>query len=277
MKSKISALFFAAFLNTGCIYIPTYDESHSKAYNFSHAGEIDVIGMDQEVPEEEYHSLSTAVDTASNMTLFMSSAGLGLNALSGFGLGFATALFGPEKSYARNSLFAWMPIELASTETEARSVTMRYIRESVESALKRMGTEIYAVREKDDGYRIKYLLTNNNWGCKINNCSITVYLKRAYIQPNTPKFISEFIDIKSKETYLFAANSLTNYSYIKIKGSEDSKIPENVFYSKVSSSLPEWVFLYIAPEKVSTQDGKKIPFPYLLSKGKQHLFITPKK
>ena len=78
-----------------------------------------------------------------------------------------------------------------------------------------------------------------------------------------------------ERSYFFVAGNKSDFNAILVSSPASSSLPENQLYNEISKNLPEWMFIYLAPGKVTLADGNAIGFPHLLNQGESHFFVRP--
>lgn len=267
----VCALGIAALL-FGCASKPepvAHRPEDSKALNIVRAAGMNAKLRDMEVPK----------DTVTSMT---DSTGFGL-AYTVLGpltspLNLLSWALSPEADTARNSVIAWMPVSASGKDPSEELVNML-----VDAASK---------ATKDMGYTpissglIKNNKNNNVYGRGVvitegdrskcfskgdeSNCIITFVTSKPAQQTLTPDFVGA-----SGPTWFFDPTE-SLYSFFSFY-SKSHGLNEMEFLVNTSKYLPEWVYFYVAPNKVSLNEKEKFKVPAVISQGKVYYFVKEKK
>ena len=77
---------------------------------------------------------------------------------------------------------------------------------------------------------------------------------------------------KSGDSYLFK-NEIGNNTSVVLPDRQNDGLTEREFMTKISSGLPEWVFLYYPPNTLKIdKTGKTLAYPLFINQGKEILF-----
>lgn len=270
------SLFVLAGLLTGCVSNPSYQQNHSRAYNIARAGGLVTGIKDQEVPKESYNVFtdSGATDVAYVLAGYSAPVGVFSNWQTG-ALNLLSSLLEPDKHGARNSMLAWMPANMASSPKDAQEKMFSHVKISVEKALSSLGAE-YALMYSKDGVFV-YHFYNPEWDCQtwVLGKSKSSEMCSVHIAIFGPRKIVGPDYIYSGEAYAFEAGHGYKYNKIEVRSGLSKKMPQQIIYARISENLPEWSFLYLAPNKVALETGEKVKFPYMLNKGKPEFFVYP--
>lgn len=257
---------------------PRYDESHSRAFNLAHAGEL-VSGInDATLPADQssrgLQDLAFGAGGALNPQFGMSSLQAGM-------LGFATALFGPDEQGARISFFGWIPASEASTAEAARKQMLNHIETAIRQGLTDLSASVANNKNGQENITrypnvIGVGIREKSWGCdditeaRPHGCGVVFKVQE-------PRFglIPQASGL-SGNGFAFTSGDSTQYNKIIMVTEEDGTLPEDKLYAAISKHLPKGVFIYLAPRKVKSASGQKIKFPYILDQGKPELFVVPR-
>ena len=278
-----AALAVAAL--SGCASAPStpraFDASHSEAYNIARAGDLVTGIKDTTVPRGQMGRLTdtTAFGAAYTLSGFATPA-LGLSSLGGGALNLVNWLSTPDSHGARNSVIGWMPASEAATPAEARDKMAEHITTALRNTLTAMGAEFSSGGTPLYGKeRVVYFsVKKDEWGCTTRkrgaeddyNCSV-----RVVIQMPRRGTAPDFVAGVQGPAYVFQSNHSYNYNRIEMRLDDPRRVPLRELYFAASAQLQPGVYLYIAPGKVSGEDGKKIEFPFLLDQGQAKLFVVP--
>lgn len=264
----VCALGIAALL-FGCASKPepvAYRPEDSKALNIVRAAGMNAKLRDMEVPK----------DTVTSLT---DSTGFGL-AYTVLGpltspLNLLTWALSPEADTARNSVIAWMPVSASGKDPSEELVDI--LVDASVKAVKDMGyTPIPSkVIKKNKLYGGAVVLTEGDRSKCVSkgdesNCGITFIITKPAQQTLTPDFVGA-----SGPTWFFDPSedrhSFFSF-YFKSHGLNEMELLVNT-----SKYLPEWVYFYVAPNKVSLNEKEKFKVPAVISQGKVYYFVKEKK
>ncbi|MDW1980918.1 hypothetical protein [Vibrio sp. Vb0304] len=274
-----TTLMSACIVLVGCATTSNpsvYDEGHSKAFNIAQAGGLYGV-KDHIIPREEYESLKLTTSTAINTQLFTSSLGANMDLSSGLGLGLLTSVLEQPGTASRNSIIAWMPQNEANSAKEAQAKLVKKMKDAMESTLKEMGLAYEATSGNSDR-KVEFYFHSTDFGCPEYQQGMTnqdlCYIATEIFEPRetiAPSFTSS-----AQKTYAFESNHKVYYHRFRITPGRDSNVPTDQMYASISSQLPQWVYLYISSGHIQIEDTT-VKAPYLLERGKAHLFIHPEK
>lgn len=279
-KSALTAILAATTL-AGCAAGPMkYNESHSEAYNIAQAGGLTQGIRDRTVPADQMSSLSDLALDGGWVASGFFNPQLGMSSWQTLGLHALGVAVEPEKQGARNSMIAWMPKSMAATPYEARDVLREQVKETVAKTMEELGATSRVVIDRIDSHdqgTIVIAYEKPEWNCT-GETQEQVCMVRAVVYPpregNAPDFISD----KESSAYRFTANHAYKYNRFELHTVKNSvtEAPEAEIITALSKNLPEWVYLYTAPNQVSIKGGgEKIAFPFILNQGAMKLFVTP--
>lgn len=279
-KSAFIALLVAATL-TGCAAGPKkYNEAHSEAYNIAQAGGLIQGIRDTPVPADQLNSLSDLALDGGWIASGFFNPNLGMSGLQGLGLHALSVAFEPEKQGARNSLIAWMPKSMAATPYEARDVLREQVKKTVAKTMEELGATSRVAIDRIDSHNqgtIVIVFEKPEWNCT-DETEKHVCMVRAVIYPPREGNAPDFIADKESSAYRFTANHAYKYNRFELHTVKNSvtEAPEAEIITALSKNLPEWVYLYTAPNQVAFKGGgEKIAFPFMLNQGAMKLFVTP--
>jgi hypothetical protein len=284
MKALMKLLpMAAAILFTGCASIMdrqfAYQHDHSKAYNVARAGDLFEGIKDTAVPIGQSQALSNAVLTTGYAGANFLNPQLGMSNWTIGGLSLLDSFLAPDSHSERNSLLAWMPIDMADSDEEAQAVMLEAVKQSSIAALGQLGIENKSIYSTEEFVSIDIL--NESWGCYdfkaykergANRCRIKIYIFEPF-KHKTPDFVSESRD----EIWKFRANHKYDYNRIHFDIDEGSDVPTDQIYQQISKLLPSWAYLYVAPRKIKNDGKTDYTFPYILNEGEINLFVKESK
>jgi len=282
-KLQLAALVAIASTLTGCAVTPTaakFDPDKSRALNIAQAGGIIKGLKDTTIPKDGTGAMGDSILTKGfDAGMGWINPGAGLSSLQGLGVGLLMGLFEPDSPGARNSFIAWMPIDMAESEKDARYKIQELFFNKTKQILERNNIKYVFNYGKDIKTVVDLshaaFFTIDDESCKIDGkryCSISL---KAY---NVGKSISpEFLPAGGEDVYSFPANGGHKYNTIDVNIQKGYKLSQTEVFQEISKEMPDWFFIYLSPEKVLTKDGEKLKFPVLLEQGKANLFVIPEK
>ena len=262
---------------------PSYDDNYSKAYNIAKAGGINDGIKDMKLPESYTKGSigGTMYDSADLYTTYFMNPSLGLTNWGSLGIGLLSKLL-EDPSGHNNNIFGWMPNESGMTPEEARNKFEVAMQNAVVSAFKEMELD-YKYHGSNWTYgQHLYTFSSEKYQCG-NRCNVEFLIYKADTSGKSPDFISH----PAKNTVAFltgpngfmdAYNNYTpkdEYNWLQIFSDKVPEFPQQELYAAISKHMPEWAYMYLAPNVVKTGAEKAIPFPVLLNEGKVDMFIRP--
>ena len=206
--------------------------------------------------------------------------------------GAGLAVANPKAPENSPHLYAWMPTEMAATQDEAHARLGDILLEALKKAL--ADTELPAGYVADsprlDNPRYPKHIASSivGEGCSPSGpafCGYVIYsLKKGFkaglVTP--PDFIGTE---PSPHWALFDAYGVGGASFVLDK-TPAARFPDLEVYQKLSANLPEWVFIYLAPQKIwpgqramtsirTTNGFVPLGKSVILNKGQVHLFVKP--
>lgn len=282
-KLQLTALIAIASTLTGCAVTPTaakFDPDKSRALNIAQAGGIIKGLKDTTIPKDGTGAMGDSILTKGfDAGMGWINPGAGLSNLQGLGVGLLMGLFEPDSPGARNSLIAWMPADMATSEKEAKWTLQELFFNKTKEVLDKNNikyTFTYGKNIKtvvDLSHTAFFTIDHEN--CKTDEgrqCSIGIDTYNA-----TKSITPDFLSSGNTESYSFPANGDYKYNSITVKIPKNYKLSQAEIFQEISKNMPDWFFIYLSPEKVLTQNGEKLKFPLLLEKGQANLFVIPQK
>lgn len=280
--TKLTGIALLATTMAGCATTTTtarYSEDNSRAYNLAQAGGL-YKARDTALGDEEYSSaMSNITNAFSDAALFNSSAGMGLSGGASLGLGLAGALFAAPGHMERDSAFAFVPTSEAASRDEADELLRDSFFNAVQEAAAELGYTVehtgndlrhpaahgrtgmtFVVVEEEQGCygydRINGIEDAKEFGCLVS-LQIPDLSERTVPSPDAVNVAGEVYtypatDHKKSMRFLFMPN-------------DKATMPKVPLAVKISEHMPEWFFLYLAPE-----DDQP---PMILEQGEPELFI----
>lgn len=281
----------AGCASTGAPSVPVGDRSYSsdnsRAYNLAQAAGLHEA-RDTKLEAGEYGSMMSDLSGGAGTALSLSnSAGLGLSNGASLGLGLASALFAGPGMMGRDSAFAFVPENEASSPTDATQVIRGHFREAAQHAADNSQFDLEVLDEaldlRLDRYRnmIALRFTNESLGCmtEANATSNNDICGAALYYPAQGSTLRETPlaarDVASGQSYIYLASD-SKYAlqvYVKFSdrlenelGPEETNLLKNKLLSLISEDMPEWFFIY--------DSGDETFPPRVLNKGSSELFVS---
>lgn len=278
MKSlAIFSTGLLAMTLTGCATQKgfTYNQGASLAMNVANASGMGQGLKDAELPKDSLKDENTkqvAMGVAAGAAGLSSPVGGLTNAQAG-ALNLASWLISPGIPATQPAVVAWMP-NTGQTAEEAQNQLGELLAGSAEKLFKELNTE---VKTSKASYNSKLKgVTLDAKGEKV--CSEVSKDKACYIGFLTaiPEKVKSTMPFqKTGESYLFR-NEIGFHTSIVLPKNQNNGLTDMEFMLKLSSGLPEWVFLYYPPDTLKMDSsGKKVAYPLFLNQGKEILFLKP--
>ena len=267
-------LLSTVLIMAGCGITPiAYTPQDSYALNIARAAGIDAKLKDTELPKD------TVTDITDSSGFGFAMAASGYNApIPGFspsqmaGMNFAAWLLAPEADSARNSLIAWMPEGIAQNSPKeiladllldaasqgVRDLGFTPVQEIAKGGTDKTGIGIYVTGRNDD------ICQDNQYGK--SNCWISFAIRDAeLITP--PPYVGE-----GQSRAWFFDPSANVYSRFVLPKNHPG-FNELELLLATSKHLPEWIYFYVAPNKVFVGKEQPIKVPLLVQQGQIHYFV----
>lgn len=277
MKILPISFLLATLLTQGCASMATkpfvYDSTASKALNISRsAGLIDGL-KDTKLPKDTVTDIRNSVGfaTAHAISTYNTPAG-GISGNTASSLAIASWLLAPESPSAKNRIFAWMPFD--SSDRPVDSLTDILLKATVRS-LEDLGYATASSKAKGKNIRainVVFFDGPNNKCVKTDSppCSIIFLISSPKKLESTPGFAG----IPDNPNWVFDAKKPSRSKFY-FKGVDDLNINQAEIVQSISKNMPEWFYLYLAPNKIST-GNEFIKSPVVLDNGKFEYFVTTK-
>lgn len=279
--TKLTGIALLATTMAGCATTTTttYSEDNSRAYNLAQAGGL-YQARDTALGDEEYSSaMSNITNAFSDAALFNSSAGMGLSGGASLGLGLAGALFAAPGHMERDSAFAFVP----TSEAASREKADELLRDSFFNAVQEAAAELgYTIEHKGNDLRhpaahgrtaMSIAVVDEENGCygyeriksgndaKAYGCYVSLQIpERGERTLPAPEAVNV-----SGSVYTYPATDHKESMRFFFLPNEDATMAKLPLAVKISEHMPEWFFLYLAPE-----DDQP---PMILEQGEPELFI----
>lgn len=243
-----------------------YSNEHSYALNIMKAANMGSTLRDSESDSEPAKNQTSSLADPLLMVSSYKVPPPNISSGSNLALNAAFWLLSPGNALNDNRVIAWIPKHLAG-DKEPHIFLGETISNSASNMAREKGTDI------DYGHSIRKNLSVFIYRAKdlekCSLCDIQVTLDNNYSPTISPEFVG------SHDAFLFTGKSDSDWrSGLDFKkGSEKNSISIAL---ELSKNLPEWIFFYIAPGKMTDSDGVKIDFPLIINQGKVHYFVTHK-
>ena len=265
---------FAVLVTVGCSTTPTaYKPQDSYALNVARAAGINAKLSDAELPED---SVSNITDSA-GFGFAMAASGYntpipGFSASQMAGMNFAAWLLAPEADSARNSLIAWMPESIA--QNSPKEALADLLLDAASRAVRELGfTPVQEIAKGGtDKTGIGIYVTGRNDGICLDNlhgksnCWISFAIRDAeLVKP--PAVLPD----RQGLSWFFdpSANVYSRFVFPK----NHPGFNELELLLATSRHLPEWIYFYIAPNKVFAGVDQPIRVPLIIQQGRIHYFV----
>lgn len=250
-----------------------YDPEKSRALNLVNATGIESTLKDTEVPKDTVNTLmkSGAADAAFAVSGFGAPLP-GLGGLQTAGLNLLSTMFGPEDTAARNSIFAWMPDDIAGNKpnNSFRDILASALSQSLDD----LGYE-YRMVIPDHIANVGFAVFDSSRDCnkleELSSLKEGCYIKIEVIshkEGSAPDFVASN---GSDKSYIFEGYSI-NHTRILFKYGEE-KLNQFEILQGMSKHMPKWAFMYLAPGKTRIEGEKKLQIPVVLDQGKTLYFV----
>lgn len=280
----IGATFLAATAISGCSFTPKYFEQDSFARNATYMGGSLSV-KDRAAPKGGVGNFTQTVgfERAYIATGFASGLSTG-------GLHLLDVLIDDGPRESRSSVFGWMPLSYADSREDAHRQLVAHVKQAIVRTLEHSDVEYTEIKSRDTGF-VGYYIHDERIGCpatvtqqkwhtdniyyinSIKNpdaCFVRALINTPRIDPTPSAKVAKHAE---KESYQLSVGSKSNFSTVQIVSPFKSDLKENLLYTEISKNLPEWMYIYLAPNTVSLGQSDKINFPYLLNKGEAHFFV----
>lgn len=280
MKKTLTS-FIALSMLYGCSTTPrTYSDSQSEAYNIVRAGGLYEDIQDTEVPADQVGSVTESMLKVGFISSGFMKPQLGMTSFQTGGLHLLTELFEPDTHGERNSLMAWMPTSAAKTEEEAQTKLLDQINASMIAAFDELNIGHRLILRQEGFISMQFI--KDEWNCPLSVKGRRTKLEdmcRVRIRVYEPdvELSPAYIAGAEEARYVFDAGHDYKFHWLNVVKSKNGQVPEDQVYTAISKKLPDWVYLYLAPGKVTKADGKPIKYPYVLHKGDTKFFVVAEK
>lgn len=243
-----------------------YDASKSFALNVLSAANISGDLKDLEIPEDEYkpYSKITSFQTTAALTSYYRAPIPGVSGPSTAMIGAALIAFKPQPKSAESAIIAWMPKSgtIGKTVDNFADVLIEAVAKTATSL--DFDYEVLASKKGKSGVSIALYKDGvcARKGTTPQFCWIAFSINEA-TETVSPDFVG------GSPTYFFdPSTARTNFYFNKYNDS----LNEFNFITTLSSNLPSWTFIYLAPNTVSLESNANVKVPLLLNDGNIHSF-----
>ncbi|PID54930.1 MAG: hypothetical protein CR978_01740 [Gammaproteobacteria bacterium] len=179
-------------------------------------------------------------------------------------------LLKPTPFAKKNHHFAWVPQSFVSDQKSVWKDYQRLLIDAAKKVANELGMETFDEFSKD--LSVHALLTKSkNISCK-HETGCVVIISAVQKKPSKNTNTASFVN-STKESYFFEPKY---FSFIRFSP-EFLGFNQYDFMVRMSSYLPEWVYIYTAPSKLHLSEDNIVKAPVLFNQGKAHFFIKPKK
>ncbi len=261
-----------ALLMAGCT-APTvkYKDDRSYALNVTTYGgltglkDVEVEGVNPTIE----NASSAAIEIPAAISAY-NAPPPGLTGLQAGAINVVAWLLKPTPLAKRNHHFAWVPQSLVNDEKSA----WKYYQNLLLSAARRVSSEL-GMETFDDfshDFSGNALLTKSDKALCEPGIGCFVVFIGTQKKPSKTSNTAEFVN-STKESYFFEPRYRNSIRF----SPEFLGFNQYDFMIRMSSYLPEWVYIYTAPNKLHLSKDNIVKAPVLFNQGKAHFFIKPKK
>lgn len=277
MKKITLSLLASLFLTAGCAKtaLNINPSTNSEALQIARAAGLHQI-RDQEIPQAEFNRLadSTAYNAAWAATMYFNPAP-GFSSGASLALALPSLLFKNDPADSFNHVLAWMPKDLAENPKDALEKTNDILIKALEELAIQTGFTNHKTQYfKSRGRHITYVdIIDEQLQCSLNKgefCSLTnrINMPRSAV---SPKVLTKYSD---QPSYFFPLRK--DHTLMFVARDENlPKLDQLEMLQTYSSLLPDWIYLYIAPNTIHNATGEKLKYPFMLHQGKTLLFVKP--
>ncbi|WP_257282320.1 hypothetical protein [Endozoicomonas sp. ISHI1] len=290
------ALMVVAILLQGCAtytYVPSYKDDQSEAYNIADAGGLYLGIKDRALSEAKTPYKGPGIGIGDMLTV----ASIGVGAFEGGVLGMSnlgSAAFNgahgvwaasSDDYWSSNYFYGYIPLDYNQSLKSPMDVRAYVENKLIETSIAVLFDQGFKVNKLKTSEILnnkpvkRWALENSAYGCSFDkvNCLLTIYTvnENQIAHSINPGFLG---DKRSVESWRFYLGTPEKKSTIDITSTgTKSIIPELDFYKKLSSSMPNWFNLYIAPNRASTpsHESGALPYNFVLNDGRFLEFIDP--
>lgn len=272
-------LFYTAIIasisfDTGCAtqQLFKYSPTESKALNLARAAGIDAELKDTEAPKNNTDTFTDSPGFALAYTWSGYQAPVGnLSPASSATLNLFSAVLSPSSPSSRLSVFGWS--EYRGTEMDAIERMQSALSVATMEYLQTKGLDgESSVVKNDKQLGLSFEIVDEENGCPKNNCFVIYIINKPELVANTS---TEMCNYENGCWFYDPSDTVRSEFQIRYRDGETPKLNEYEILSGISLHLPEWIFFYIAPNKVHVNNDDKIRIPLILSKNGPLYFVKP--
>lgn len=261
---------------SGCSSGPVKkDSSASFALNVVKAAGMDYRLKDKALPKDTI----TRITDSAGFGLAYAASGYttsvpGLSPSDVAGLNFVAWLLGPKPPAARNSLIAWMPVGVAGENAE--DVLADLLLDGAVRGVEELGykarASIAAGGTDKSGVAV-YLIGDDGSSCAetehgTSKCWVNFGIRYAEKRDRVP----EVAGLPGAAWFFNpGVNPYSRFGFPK----ENPGQNELEILVAISKYVPEWVYFYVAPGKISVAPDQPIKIPMVINQGAVHYFVKP--
>lgn len=262
---------------SGCSSGPVKkDSSASFALNVVKAAGMDYRLKDKALPKNTVASITDSAGfglayAASGYTTSVP----GLSPSDVAGLNFVAWLLGPKPPAARNSLIAWMPENIAgeSAEDSLADILLEGAARGIEELGFKAKTSIAGGGTDKSGIGIYLIDDDANGPCAetehgYSRCWVNFGIRDAEKRNIVPEVVGQ-----SGAAWFFnpGVNRYSRFGFPKTNPGQN----ELEILVAISKHVPEWVYFYVAPGKISVAPNQPIKLPMVIHQGGINYFVKP--
>ena len=280
LSRTVTILFFAALIQ-GCALSGkefTYNPEHSEALNVMNAAGMSASLADRSMPKDTVNGdiRDSSAFSVAHVTASYNAPLPGFTGLEMAGLGITQVFFAPTPATAKNSMFAWMPESVAKNDPVQTLIGL--LKNAALLVAAEMGYESFTrdidiqmpffIPDMGEGFYVS-MHQENESGChsEKNVCLFIMRVNNQTSLAKPPAFLAQ-----NEQSYFFDPNtSYPTYSFTK----GYTGINELEFITRLTSHMPSWFYMYVAPKKIKITSDDLVMVPLIVNQGKALHFITP--
>lgn len=238
-----------------------YDDKRSFALNIVRAAGMTDI-RDHALPQAEYDKLTSGtLYQAAWAGAITNAPAPGISSGAAMGLGILSVLFEPKADSARDAIIAWMPASLAPNEEEAAKLLRDTTQKAIVKTLSDLGLEVVDEHASRHfiGFTGATIFRDDTDLCEETTQKTQKSACMTFTSGRDPKVQNtpDFIKNQEQVSYAFGVSSAWRNA-ILIKYPNPDKLNSRMFFQQLSKNVPDWVFLYSAPEGEKASERKNL-------------------
>lgn len=267
MKLFIGTVFsLCTFVNlSGCATAPVakYNDKISYASNLAAAAHAFTI-RDTEVPKDQLGDLDKK---GISDIAWLGAAGISPppGVSQGFSLGITTAalIFGPKDPAGKSRILVWVPKDLVTPNETPKQIAVKTLSDAYKKT-----ADFYELQSMTKDTSAYLGFSSSKDLSKVgDNVLAFVLADELKKEVDAPEIVG------GKKSYLYTTDPYREYASNLIVGDFKS-VNDFEFLKRLSAEMPEWVVMYFKPDSLTINGGKN-KFPFIMQKGKIHLFVVP--